>query len=268
MFDGNIRQKMIDYYTHYYRDDCALSDWRLRVEQRLREEEIETDRMVDFQKKINIDFNRQKHCIVGAGTGGLAIALKEKYDCDVYGVEPSEQEFEIIQEKCEKFCIDKNNFKKEYGEKMSFPDEMFDVVHCYTVLEHVQDVDRCIKEMIRIIKPEGRILISTPNYAFPYEAHYKIIFPTFLPKLIGRLYLRILGKSSNFLNTINYITERKLNRLLHKKNITWFRIFHSQKPSQGKMSGFFNFCKFFLNIYPNQEVVIMKNHCNYKKDLI
>lgn len=256
-----FNKKIIDYYTKYYRDDCSLPDWRKRAEDRLKEEDDELEKMNILQKIIGLKFDdSQKHFIVGAGTGGLAVALNNNFKCDVYGIEPEPEAFEIILEKLKQNNISENNFKKEFGENLSFPDNEFDFVHCFTVLEHVKDIEKCIDEMVRIARPCGLVYINTPNYNFPYERHYKIIFPTFLPKIFGYLFLIFLGKSPKFLRTINFINEKKLNKIFLKKtNIVWQRIYRSKKEnSKGRLGFLWNFLIKKMFIYPTQEILIRK----------
>lgn len=49
------------------------------------------------------------------------------------------------------------------SEKLPFPDSTFDVVSCLEVLEHVFDKDVALKELLRVLKPGGRLILSTPN---------------------------------------------------------------------------------------------------------
>lgn len=261
MYSKELIEKIEKYYTRYYKDECCLKDYALRVNARVQEGKAESIRMNELQKTLGLNFQGQRHFIFGAGTGGLAIILNKNFSCEVFGIEPDKDEFEIIQGKCEEIGIDKNNFRNEFGEKLSFGDNEFDFVHCFTVLEHVQDVEKCIDEMIRITRPGGKIHIVTPNYSFPYEGHYKIIFPTFLPKFFGYLYLIALGKSPRFLKTINYITEKNVNKMLmREKNITWFRIYKSREKAGNSFFGFlYNWVVFERFIYNIQEIIIIKN---------
>ena len=64
--------------------------------------------------------------------------------------------------------------------------------------------------MIRVLKPNGYIYINTHDYRFPYERHYKIVFPAFLPKVFGYLYLLLKGKPIKFLRHINYVPKLAL----------------------------------------------------------
>lgn len=43
------------------------------------------------------------------------------------------------------------------------PDESYDVVICSHVLEHVQDDERAVKELIRILSPRGFLVLAVPR---------------------------------------------------------------------------------------------------------
>lgn len=255
----DLEKKLTNYYTRYYKDQCCLPDWEKRVTSRLHEEDKETQRMKSLVEDFNFDFNNKKHLIVGAGTGGLAVVIKDNYAAEVFGVEPEEEEYEIIKLRCIENNINADNFKKAYGEKLPYPDSSFDFVHCFTVLEHVQDVNECLNEMIRCVKKGGKIIINTPNYSFPYEGHYKIYFPTFLPKIFGYIYLLILRKDYTFLKSINYITEKSLNKILvTKNNIQWLRIYKPPSLSGGFLRKIVNYLITKKFIYPQQDLIITK----------
>ena len=257
---NELRDKLTKYYTRYYRDECSLPDWQSRVESRLKEEGKEEGRMRDLVEDFNFDFKEKKHLIVGAGTAGLAVTLKELYSADVFGVEPDEEEFEIIKLRCLENAIPQSHFHKAYGEQLPFENSLFDFAHCFTVLEHVQDVEKCLDEMIRVIRPGGRIIINTPNYAFPYEGHYKIHFPTFLPKVFGYIYLKLLGKDYKFYSTINRVTEKSINKILIRKSgIKWFRVYKPRKSLNGFFGKIINYLVFKKFIYPQQDIVIIKS---------
>lgn len=48
---------------------------------------------------------------------------------------------------------------------LPFPDETFDLVLCQEGIEHVGGQDHVFREFSRILKPEGRLLLTTPNYS-------------------------------------------------------------------------------------------------------
>ncbi len=57
------------------------------------------------------------------------------------------------------------------GEFLPFPDDSFDLILSNEVLEHVQNDVKSIQEMIRTLKPGGRLVIFCPNRGYPYETH-------------------------------------------------------------------------------------------------
>jgi ubiquinone/menaquinone biosynthesis C-methylase UbiE len=258
--DSLLKKKIIAYYTKYYRDACSLPDYEKRVAWRLTEEQRESDKLHRLEKIFKLAFSRRRHLIVGAGTGGEAVALNREFHADVFGLEPNSEGVEIIHDKCKAEGIDPRRFINAYAEQIPFADNEFDFVHCVTVLEHVADIKLSLSEMIRVTKPGGHIYINTPNYSFPYEGHYKINFPTFLPRFFGQLYLILLGKNFQFLRTINYITESSLDSILARLDgITWLRFYEPVKPYRGRWRGrLLNYLIFSRGIYPNQEILIMK----------
>ena len=49
------------------------------------------------------------------------------------------------------------------AEQLPFPDARFDLVTCQTVLIHVADVPKVLREMCRVVRPGGTILVAEPN---------------------------------------------------------------------------------------------------------
>ncbi len=57
------------------------------------------------------------------------------------------------------------------GEELPFPDGYFDAVLSHEVLEHVRDDRAALAEMVRVLRPGGRILLFVPNRGYPFETH-------------------------------------------------------------------------------------------------
>jgi len=47
-----------------------------------------------------------------------------------------------------------------------FPDNYFEIVEMHQLLEHLDDIVRTMKELWRITKPNGKILIDVPHFTF------------------------------------------------------------------------------------------------------
>ncbi len=57
------------------------------------------------------------------------------------------------------------------GEMLPFPSGTFDFILSHEVIEHVQDDRLAIQEMVRVLKPRGRIALFCPNRGYPFETH-------------------------------------------------------------------------------------------------
>ena len=67
--------------------------------------------------------------------------------------------------------INSDNIINAAGEFIPLPSSAFDLILSHEVIEHVQDDRAAICEMIRVLKPGGRVVIFCPNRGYPYETH-------------------------------------------------------------------------------------------------
>jgi len=57
------------------------------------------------------------------------------------------------------------------GEELPFPFGTFDLILSHEVLEHVRDDRHAVEEMVRVLKPGGRLILFVPNRGYPFETH-------------------------------------------------------------------------------------------------
>ncbi len=57
------------------------------------------------------------------------------------------------------------------GEFIPLPSSTFDLILSHEVIEHVQDDRAAVCEMVRVLKPGGRIALFCPNRGYPFETH-------------------------------------------------------------------------------------------------
>jgi SAM-dependent methyltransferase len=57
------------------------------------------------------------------------------------------------------------------SENLPFPEASFDVILSHEVLEHVSDDRAAVCEMVRTLRPGGRMIIFVPNRGYPFETH-------------------------------------------------------------------------------------------------
>ncbi|HSQ39651.1 MAG TPA: methyltransferase domain-containing protein [Anaerolineales bacterium] len=88
----------------------------------------------------------------------------QRYTPDVFGVE-------IEADRVREARARARGVARSVGETLPFADATFDVVFSHEVLEHVADDCRCAREMVRVTRPGGRIVIFVPNRAYFFETH-------------------------------------------------------------------------------------------------
>ena len=84
------------------------------------------------------------------------------------------------------------------GERLPFSNNTFDIVTCIEVIEHAKDPDLLLKEIERVLKPDGFLHITTANKWWPYEPHFKLLFLSYLPEKLANLYVRLSGKGEGY----------------------------------------------------------------------
>lgn len=50
------------------------------------------------------------------------------------------------------------------GHKLPFSDSFFETAGALNVLEHVEEPEAFINELVRVVRPEGRVVLSSPNF--------------------------------------------------------------------------------------------------------
>ncbi|MBA7617845.1 Ubiquinone biosynthesis O-methyltransferase [subsurface metagenome] len=181
--------------------------------------EIKMTREANFVKALQ-KYNDIKNKLildVGCGISGFVVQLGLN-GAKVIGIEPSREYSIIVQERITKYNLkDTCQCIRDSGEILPLPDDTFDYVICFSVLEHTNNPYSVIKEIIRVTKPNGIIFIHTENYFAFWEPHYRILWFPLMPKNLAKFYLRLRGRDPYFFeNHITYTTFLSLLRYIKK----------------------------------------------------
>ncbi|MDP8233396.1 MAG: class I SAM-dependent methyltransferase [Candidatus Saelkia tenebricola] len=94
-------------------------------------------------------------CGEGYGTKILSSGAQEITGVDI--------EAEVVNKASYKYASKNCLFKQYDGKKISFPENTFDVVVSFQVIEHVKDDFGFISEAHRVLKKGGMFILATPN---------------------------------------------------------------------------------------------------------
>jgi len=207
----SFEAKITSHLYKYYYCSLGLADWQARVDARKNEVPRSIAMLKTVEQITGLALKNKKMLDIGCGWGGHVVAAL-RMGLDAFGCDVDEDVLEIAAMRCLIQGFDANRYFLAPAERLPFADNEFDYVQAVSVLEHVDDVPQAISEFVRVLKPGGIGFIQAPNYSQPFEPHYKLLFPPKCPKGIGKLYLRLLGRPADFLDTVNYIDCRTVKR--------------------------------------------------------
>ncbi len=129
------------YAPHYYGSDWYKQEEKGRV----------------FGRAMLPRNSSGKFLDVGCGLGFFIDGVRQSSRWDVFGVEVSPEAVS--------FARDKLNLNVSCGDLAAagYPDHFFDYIHVCNVLEHVCSPVGLMKECRRILRPNGKLLLSAPN---------------------------------------------------------------------------------------------------------
>ncbi|MCP4665391.1 MAG: class I SAM-dependent methyltransferase [Deltaproteobacteria bacterium] len=110
--------------------------------------------------------NTSKILDIGCGSGEVAFALSERFNCYTVGVDISNG---MISR-----CISGNVQKNSYfaiADTISLPfyEEAFDLVFSLSVIEWIEEYQTVISEVARVLKSGGQWILSLPNWNSPFR---------------------------------------------------------------------------------------------------
>lgn len=148
----------------------------------------------------------------GCGSGGMLHALLQHgfdafgVDCDltgrdVYSSLPKHNPSSLVR------------WVYYDGNILPFESQTFDIVSSWFVLEHIKDLKLSLKEMARVVKPGGVIVLFTQDVRSAYDGHAKIPWPPFLHSDFYDAYLAEWGKldrAEYMKNCVHYVTSDEI----------------------------------------------------------
>ena len=127
---------------------------------------------------------------VGCGAGFLAVPLAEKFE--VHGVDLSKEMLNLAAKRARESNVNMELIHADCH-TLPFEDNFFDGSYCKFALWPLKDPEKALKEMVRVVKPGGRIVIIEVDRKKKYEGH-KMSFRSKLFYLIYRLITRTLTR--------------------------------------------------------------------------
>jgi len=105
---------------------------------------------------------------IGSASGDLVKVFSE-YGWDAHGIEPCK---ELVNYSIKELGV--NNIKHSAVEETDYPENYFDFIHFWHVLEHLTDPMKALKKIYRWLKPGGILNLGTPSPSSLYATIYPL----------------------------------------------------------------------------------------------
>lgn len=143
----------------------------------------------------------QKLLSIACSSGIIEEEIKKRLGINIFGIDAAEKSLKIARRRgIITKCGDVSN-------ALPFENNYFDFIFAGEIIEHIFDTQSFLKEIYRILKPDGYLILTTPNLA-RFDDRLKFLFgktPRQIAPLHPYLYLHIRPFTFNLLkNTLNF----------------------------------------------------------------
>ena len=156
---------------------------------------------------------------VGSGIGAFVNEMKQNR-WQVTGLEPDAEARKTAKEifNCE---------LKDTNEFFHLPENFFDVITLWHVLEHIHDLQNYLQKLKKLLKTNGRLVIAVPNYtsfdasvykeywaAYDVPRHLYHFSPLAIKSLIKKIGMEIIGQKPMWFDSfyISLLSSKYKNR--------------------------------------------------------
>ena len=121
---------------------------------------------------LKLELNGKKILDAGCGVGSLAKILNENFYAVVHACDAAETRVQ----QAKKTCSPGVHFFTVDLVSLATPDDFYDVIFVRFVLEHTRDPQPILKELRRVLKPNGRlVIIDFDGLIFNIHHHDKLL---------------------------------------------------------------------------------------------
>jgi len=174
---------------------------------------------------------------VASGTGDLAkiISKKNNNQNKIFCVEPNQGMFKTGKEKLKSFMNIK--WYLYSAEKLPFGDNTFDFYTISYGIRNVTDINQCLKEAFRVLKPGGRLFclefsqVENEIFNFLYQNYSKLI-PLFGKIVVGssepyKYLITSIGKFYNQYELVELLQKNKFSNVKFRNLSNGISAIHS-----------------------------------------
>jgi len=158
---------------------------------------------------------------IGCGDGGISIAFA-KHGCEVYGLDYEPHAISLARVRAR----DVPQAPKFYvgdAHDLGVRDNIFDIVICNDLLEHVRSVKRIAKQVFRVLKSEGLVFLSFSNICsflnFISDPHHHLFGISILPRSLAEFYVTKIRRKTRHYGVEKLLSYWRVQRIFNDLSI-------------------------------------------------
>ncbi|OHD07946.1 MAG: hypothetical protein A2086_01490 [Spirochaetes bacterium GWD1_27_9] len=172
-----------------------------------------------FAQLLFENINYEDHISIidlACGTGFPTFELAQRFgsNCKIYGVDQWKEALKRAEVKKFNYLVDNVQFLECNAENIDLPNDSIDLIVSNLGINNFSNIENCLKEMNRVIKNNGKIIITTN-----IKGHFKEFYDIFEKTLFEENELNLLNDLKNHIahrGTIKSIS-KKFNDFGFKK---------------------------------------------------
>ncbi|MGQ9829756.1 MAG: class I SAM-dependent methyltransferase [Roseiflexus sp.] len=182
-------EQAIDPWLRHMRWRRDFARWR---ERRINQEAYQSERLARLEQMTG-PINGMRLLDLGAGMGGFAVAAALR-GAQVVAGEYNSAYCRIIMLRAARHSL-RLPVINAAGEALPMPSEAFDAVVCWDVLEHVRSPEQVLREIARVLRPNGVALITVINRRAWIDPHYHMRGINWIPRPLAEWLIAHRGRS-------------------------------------------------------------------------
>lgn len=155
-------------------------------------------------------YMQQSRRILDLGCGPATMVYRAlSFGHDAWGIDLDDDKLDLAH-----FRVDaegyppgwKRRVLKADATKLPFPNESYDVVSSWQVIEHIEDLAQALFEAVRVTRRGGWLDLRAPDYRQSFDNHYAMAWPRFMPREHAVRWTQAMGRPSDGVGSFFYVT--------------------------------------------------------------
>ncbi len=120
---------------------------------------------INLAKKLLTQINFKNCLDVGCASGYMVSEIAKSYpEAEYFAIDVYDKAIDHAKRKYSNI-----KFQEASADKLPFKDSAFDLVLCYETIEHVENPKECLREMKRVLKKDGTLILCMDSGSFLFR---------------------------------------------------------------------------------------------------